>query len=153
MSQVTDEVDSAIARLDLRSQVRRLADVEAQRVNQEVLDEFVIGGVRRWWWETFRDPTASKSFPDGCAFEQLPEFVPDKTEECWFVVEDGDGDCYPVWEATPADAVRVVGECFAFEYYIVPKHKRWLICENHHDRVIGVGEQIVRAIRQVSTGI
>jgi hypothetical protein len=123
MSEVTDEVDGAISRLGLRAKVRRLTDTEAQQLNREILGAFVVGGDRRWWWEAFREPTASKVFRDG-GFRHLVELVPNKTEQCWFVVEDDDGACHPVWEMSPEDAAQVIGECFAFEYYIVPKHKR-----------------------------
>jgi hypothetical protein len=34
----------------------------------------------------------------------------------------------------------VVGECFAFEYYIIDKEKEWLLCENHYNLLIGIGE-------------
>lgn len=148
MSQVTDEVEGAIARLELFGTVRRLTDAEAQQLNHEIRAAFVIGGDRRWWWEAFREPIASKVFDDG-GFRHLEKLVPDKDEQCWFVVEDDDGPCYPVWESSPVDAAAVIGECFAFEYYIVSKAKRWLICENHHNLVIGVGEDVVRSIREI----
>jgi hypothetical protein len=147
MSQVTDEVDGAIARLGVRERVRRVSDAEAERVNLDLLDTFVVGGDRRWWWEAFRGPTAARVFDDGSAFRRLVELVPNAMEECWFVVEDDDAPFYPVWEATPADAAHVIGECFAFEYYIVPKDKRWLLCENHHNRVVGVGEEVISAMQ------
>jgi hypothetical protein len=146
MSDVTDEVGMAIGRLALSERVQRLPVEDAARINAELLNSFVVGGDRRWWWEAFREPSASKAFPDDMGFEHIVELVPNRAEKCWFVVEDTSSDSYPVYEATPEDVVSIVGECFAFEYYIAPKSKHWLICENHHGRIIGVGEEIVRAI-------
>lgn len=136
----------AIGRLALSERVRRLPVVDAARINAELLNSFVVGGDRRWWWEAFREPSATKAFPDDKGFEHIVELVPNRAEKCWFVVEDTGSDSYPVYEATPEDVASIVGECFAFEYYIAPKSKHWLICENHHGRIIGVGEEIVRAI-------
>lgn len=146
MSDVTDEIGMAIARLSLSERVRRLPEEHAARITAELLSSFVVGGDRRWWWEAFREPSASKAFPNDMGFEHIVELVPNRSEKCWFVVEDTHADSYPVYEATPEDVASIVGECFAFEYYIAPKSKRWLICENHHGRIIGVGEEIVRAI-------
>jgi hypothetical protein len=150
MSDVTEEVGMAIVRLDLCERVQRLPDEEAARVNAELLSSFVIGGERRWWWEAFHKPVVSKAFPDDKGFEHIVDLVPNRTEKCWFVVEDTDSGSYPVYEATPEDAASIVGECFAFEYYIAPKSKRWLICENHHGRIIGIGEEVIHAINEVA---
>lgn len=146
MSDVTDEIEMAIGRLALSERVQRLAKEDAAQITAELLNSFVVGGGRRWWWEAFRDPSASKAFPGDMGFEHIVELVPNRSEICWFVVEDVKADSYPVYEATPEDVASIVGECFAFEYYIAPKSKNWLICENHHGRIIGVGEEIVRAI-------
>lgn len=148
MSDVTEEVAAAISQLGLGERVQRLPDREAARVNAELLNVFVAGGERRWWWEVFREPVASKAFPDDKGFARIAELVPDRAERCWFVVEDTDADSYPVYEATPEDVVSIIGACFAFEYYLAPKSKRWLICENHHGCIIGVGKDVVGAINE-----
>jgi hypothetical protein len=146
MSDVTDEVGRAIERLSLGERVHRLSEEAAARITSELLISFVVGGDRRWWWESFREPSASKAFPDGRGFERIVDLVPNRAERCWFVVEDVNSDSYPVYDATPEDVASIVGECFAFEYYIAPKSRHWLICENHHGRIIGVGEEVSRAI-------
>ena len=136
----------AIARLALSERVQRLSEEDATRITAELLTSFVVGGDRRWWWEAFRQPSASKAFHDDRGFEHIVDLVPNRAEKCWFVVEDVDSDSYPVYDATPEDAASIVGECFAFEYYIVPKNKQWLICENQQGRSIGVGDEVTRAI-------
>lgn len=136
----------AIERLALGKRVQRLPEEDAARITTELLTSFVVGGDRRWWWEAFREPSASIAFPDDRGFEHIVDLIPNRAEKCWFVVEDANSDSYPVYDATPEDVASIVGECFAFEYYIVPKSKQWLICENHHGRIIGVGEEVTRAI-------
>jgi hypothetical protein len=47
-----------------------------------------------------------------------------------------------VCEASIEDIRDVIGECFGFEYYVVPKGLEWLLCENHHDILIAVGDAV-----------
>jgi hypothetical protein len=47
-----------------------------------------------------------------------------------------------VYDATPAAAQAVIGECYGFEYYLIAKDLSWLLCENHHDTLIGIGEVV-----------
>lgn len=149
MSFVLEEVENAIKLLKLSNEVN-LVKEEGEAIYKLLIETFVEGGDRRWWWESFRGPSESITFDDGKGFERLAELVPNKNEIVWFVVEDDQLPYYPIFEATTENAVKIIGECFAFEYYLVPKDKSWLLCENHHNRIVGVGENIVRAIKQVS---
>ena len=76
----------------------------------------------------------------------MTEIVPDSKEVIWFIAEDSQLPYYPIFEFNTENAVKIIGECFAYEYYIVPKHKRWLLCENHHDDAIGVGDEIISTL-------
>ena len=100
-----------------------------------------------WWWESFKAPSEYIHFVDGFGFEEVPNLVPNPNEVVWFVVEDTQSHCYPIFEATVSDAVKVIGECFAYEYYLIPKNKDWLICETHHNSVVGVGNEITSRIK------
>jgi hypothetical protein len=62
--------------------------------------------------------------------------VPHAQQKVWFVAEDSDSPSFPVHDATPAAAQAVIGECYAFEYYLIAKDLRWLLCENHHDTMM-----------------
>jgi len=149
MSQVLEEVENAIRLLKLTKEVN-LVDSEGEAIYKSLIETFVEGGDRRWWWESFRDHSESITFDDGKGFERLAEFVPNKSEVVWFVVEDDQLPYYPIFEATTENIIKIIGECFAFEYYLVSKDKSWLLCENHHNRIIGVGKNVARAIMQVS---
>ena len=59
-------------------------------------------------------------------------------------VEDDQLPFYPVYDSTPQAAQAVIGECYAFEYYLIAKDLSWLLCENHHDTLIGVGDEVRR---------
>ena len=70
------------------------------------------------------------------------EIVPDPSEHVWFIVEETNLPFYPVYDATTLAAQAVIGECYGFEYYLVAKTMTWILCENHHGRLIGVGNEI-----------
>jgi hypothetical protein len=143
MSEVIEEIENAIAKLKLEKDVIRLDDGEVKTVYLDLLATFVEGGDRRWWWESFKLPSRSKGYEDGKGFERLTKMVPDSKEKLWFIAEDVQLPYFPIFEASAEDVVKIIGECFAYEYYLVPKHKRWLLCENHHDNIIGVGDEVL----------
>jgi len=45
---------------------------------------------------------------------------------------------------------KIIGEWFAYKYYLVPKEKRWLIYKNDRDYLIAVGNEVALAIGQAS---
>ncbi len=149
MSQVLHEVENAISLLGLSKDVRLLKD-EGGPLYDSLVTHFVDGGDRRWWWEAFSSPSESITYDDGKGFEKLSQLVPDPEEVIWFVVEDDDLPNYPIFEASTENVVKIIGECFAFEYYLVPRDKSWLLCENHHNRIIGVGKQVASSIQRAN---
>nr|WP_180969996.1 DUF6756 family protein [Deinococcus planocerae] len=45
----------------------------------------------------------------------------------------------------------VLDELFLFEYYIVDKGYGWLLCETHHNMLIGVGQLIVERMQATAS--
>ena len=103
--------------------------------------QFVIKGNPRWWWEHFPSST-SRHFPKGDGCSQLVKLLPNPDEPVWFVAEDFVSPEFSVWEASPRDIQAILGECYAFEYYLIQKQFQWLLCENHHDVLIAVGKEV-----------
>lgn len=148
---VTDEIAKALESLSLfERDFRRLPDPEAKTLYVELLDTFVDGGDRRWWWEALKQEQTSIQFDDNKGFERIPLLVPDSRESVWFIAEEAQMPFYPIYEATPETITKVLGECYAFEYYIVPKSKEWLLCENHHGYVIGVGNAVKERLVRIA---
>lgn len=146
---ITDEIENAIKELSLsEGEFRQLPSQEAEPLYRELVNYFVEGGDRRWWWESFLKPSESVQFSDGKGFERITDIVPNKKENVWFVAEEDQLPFYPIYEATPETIQKVIGECYGFEYYIIPKSKEWLLCENHHDYVVGVGELVLSKLVQ-----
>jgi hypothetical protein len=80
----------------------------------------------------------------------LTTLTPDPNEHVWFVAEDDQLPFYPVFDATPKAAEQVIGQCFGFEYYLIAKDMTWLLCENHHDYLIGVGDPVATRLAQLA---
>jgi hypothetical protein len=57
-----------------------------------------------------------------------------------------------LYQATAKAIQQVIGECYGFEYYILPETLDWLVCENHHGQLIAVGELAVARLEQFAFG-
>jgi hypothetical protein len=142
MGQVTEEIANAIEALHLDvSDIRLLDKIDGKKVFDDLLTHFVKSGDRRWWWEDFKDVSFSFS-GNTKPFELLNEIIPETKDKVWLMVEDDQEDFYPIYETRPEIISQIIGECFGFEYYLIDKNKDWLICENHHNQLIGVGDKL-----------
>jgi len=130
--------------LQLEDQFKRLPKVEENRIYYEALAHFTnCKGEPTWWWEYFREelPHTSKCWRDGVAFERITKIVPDPNESVWCIVEENRTP-YPVYLSSPSVIQKVVGNSCGFEYYILNRDFKWLLCENHHEVLIAVGEPV-----------
>lgn len=149
MDFVTAEIERAIEKLGLPPEaMRRLPTVESEAVYFAALRHFVSSGDRVWWWEDFKEPAVSLVYEAGDAWRHLGDLVPDRNESVWFIAEDDHLPHYPVFETTPKVASSVLGECYAFEYYLIPKNFGWLVCENHHNVLLGIGAEVEWRLRR-----
>jgi hypothetical protein len=126
---------------------RLLPADEAATVYHSALCHFVRSGNPRWWWEYFPASTGVH-FASGDGWRHLVSLVPDSNERVWFIAEDFVSPEYSVWEGDTCDIQAVIGECSDFEYYIVQNQFRWLLCQNHHDVVVAVGQDVEDKLRQ-----
>jgi len=139
--EVVQEISAALGLLNIpTSSFRLLDDMDGEKIYNSALQNFVLSGDRRWWWEDFRMPSFRfKSFdypPD-----HIEEVLPDTQSSVWLIVEDDREAFYPVFEVKNiSDIGRVLNECFGFEYYIIEKNYQWLLCETHHKQLIGIGD-------------
>ena len=150
---IREEIDEARRRLGLS--VGQLAAVEegrARALTTKILARFTGGIDSWWWWEHFTLPAATAQFDDGKGFARITAVVPDPDERIWFIAEDDQLQPFPVYETTPAIAQSVIGECCAFEYYLIAKDLGWLLCENHHDVLMAIGVVHDRLIASTSVG-
>jgi len=118
--------------------------VEESLLVRQIEAHFVSAPGLTWWWSSFSVPTATRAFDDGLGFKHVAQIAPDAQETIWFVVEEASGDDFGVFETSVRNACAIVGQCPAFEYYLVAKDFSWLICENHHEVVIASGSAMRR---------
>ena len=95
----------------------------------------------RWLWDNLIPPTTSLHVKDGP--ERILKLMGGNSR-VWFVAEDWcntkeEGNLW-AFEGDLDAVVRVLGELHAFEYAVIDRKLEWLICENHHDVLIGAGE-------------
>jgi hypothetical protein len=149
MNSTRTEIERAVKSLQMpASKFRALPDAEAESVFQAALKHFVNGGDRRWWWEAFVGKSVSRKVDNG--WKLLACVVPAPDQNVWFIAEDDQLTSYPVFDATPEAVEQVIGECFGFEYYLIAKDMTWLLCENHHDYLIAVGEPVASRLSQLA---
>lgn len=142
MGEVSQEIHNAIKALHYSDeQIKKLHFDDGKLVFNELLNHFVKSGDRRWWWEDFNE--VSFDFIDyEKPFEHLIDIIPSVTDNVWLMVEDDQEDYYPIYDCKPSVIGHMISACFGFEYYVIDKSMEWLICENHHRRLIGIGRKL-----------
>lgn len=78
----------------------------------------------------------------------LEQLIP-ASESVWFIAEArGKKHVGNFWlyEGEVSAICAVLRECPAFEYYVVEKKMRWLVCENHHNVLIASGEPMASSL-------
>lgn len=140
MSLIQKEISTSVINLGLgHKDIFQLDRETARNVYFECLTHFVKSGDRRWWWEDFKQQSFSIDEFEH-PYQHLDKIIPDLNNRVWLMVEDGQEDFFPVYDCNPGIIKSLIGECSGFEYYIISKDKKWLICENHHSVLIGAGE-------------
>jgi hypothetical protein len=133
---------------------RLLGPHEYESVLRVVTEQFLDVGEKGLnyyrWWENFRGNTAS--FHTSNAYKLLPKLLP-HNQPLWFIAEDSSkkNAYFWVYEADAEAIVQVLAESHQFEYYIVSKKRDWLLCENHHEVLVAVGEPMIEALNRAKT--
>jgi hypothetical protein len=144
-------ITAAAKKLEIETQLRLVEPHRFQSILERIvatrtkLDKAATDAL--WWWEALLEPVAYRKAEDPLAL--LQELV-DPNEDIWFVAEANSpskklGNFW-LYEARIVPVCAVLAECPAFEYYILPRKMDWLLCENHHNLLIGSGEAIVRKL-------
>ena len=150
MGTVKDEIKEATQTLGLsEEQFAPVPENESMKLYQRLRNRFCSFPDAYWWWESFKAEHSSLHFENGKGFLKLTEICPDPAESVWFVAESSTLPSFPVYEGTVEAIQRVIGECHAFEYYLVNKECSWLVCENHHDVVFAVGSPVKERLEQL----
>lgn len=151
------DIEEAVKALRLSANTFRLVSLhEYEPILVSILERFTTLGKKgvnySWWWGSFKEPHASihVTYPP----DVLQKLVPHQ-ERVWFVAEDWrrtkrHGNFW-LYEGTVAAITKLLGEMHGFEYYIVSKKLEWLLGEDHHGVLIGVGQVVIERIENLKT--
>lgn len=117
-------------------------------VLDRILETFTRGGIanrgRSWLWEDLEDPAYSLVRPH--AYRVIRQVAPPETP-VWFMTEDDDGTKrhgnYWLFEGDLGAVVDIIENHSYLEYYVMSRKLEWMLLENHHNVLYGVGEWIV----------
>jgi hypothetical protein len=126
---------------------RRLTPDETLQAVQRAEARFVLGRNVVWWWEHLRHRhLVTWGKQQGCTL--VPLLAPAGGEQVWLIITDVAGSPL-AYEGTVEACCAVIGECAAFEYYLVARDCSWLLGENHHDALSVAGFRALRRLKQV----
>ncbi len=150
MDGLYEEILAAIRLIGLpEGTFRPVPPSEAEPIVRQVEQRYVREPGRRWWWEAFRCRAYAVAFTDQRGFRRLTEVVPAPKEPVWLIANVDEDSPGPVLAFEGSiDAIQaVIGQCYAFEYYVVARRYEWLICETHHNLVIAQGYKAMKRLR------
>lgn len=150
------DIEEAVKALNLPpSDFRLVSFHEYEPILMSILDRFTTLGKKglndHRWSDSFKEPSCSVYLEDTPGV--LKELIPPQ-EDVWFVIEDWKGTKrqgkFWLYEGKISAIIEVIREMHSFEYYIVSKKFEWLLGEDHHGVLIGVGHSITEKIKNHS---
>jgi len=117
---------------------------------RRIAEKFIVQGRAGlkyvWLWEHFHEPTVSSNEQDAI---KLLELKLPKDQSYWFLASEENGK-YWVAEGIGEGIIQVLKEMYCFEYYIIERNFRWIVCENHHGTLIQAGKHGIVGAEQTS---
>lgn len=132
-----------------KSDLREIAPLQAKATLKKIVDRFCTRQDARWWWECFRKNLPAYSRQLDYAYNFLDQIVPVREEKVWLIVEEYHPISFRLYLGTVPNIQKVIGECPSFEYYLVACDYSWLVCENHHNYLIAVGDKVVARFQEL----
>lgn len=130
---------------------RAIGITEWEPIMKRIEDKFVSTryNASRWWWDgNFKGSVHAIVLPDH-PFEVVDKLIPPQ-EQVWFIAEEQSGqDKLWLFEGNIKAIQQVLIESCYFEHYIVSKKYEWLLCENHHGVLYGVGDIVIEKLKQM----
>lgn len=150
---IRDEINEVKKTLNLSDDELNLTRLtKYQEILHSIREKFTTlkaNKIRNWWWDSFINPYFyfyPKNINHALAF-----LVPEK-ESVWFVIDDETKTLEPYWlyEGKIHSIIAVLNELPFCEYYIISKHLDWILCENHHNILIGCGDSMIEKMKTLS---
>ena len=146
MRNLREDIEKVKKEISLNgNSLKEVSHFEYEEILKKINSEFLTTNKyddEIWWWQSYKDlKRYAIHFREGYAFEILDKLLPNKDTRYWFIASEGNGK-YWLYESGIEVIKKIIQEMYGFEYYIVDKKYNWVLCENHHDILIGLGEEI-----------
>lgn len=132
-------------------QLKEIGKQQWQQILDKIENTFIKNyninnSTKHPYWERLKGDSISICFENNDAYKVLDTLI-DKNESVWFLIQEGE----KIWlyDGRIEYIEKVIEECYAFEYYLVSKKFLWLLCENHHGYLIGIGNPVVDKMRKL----
>lgn len=132
MNKFTNEV--LIAAKQVGCNASALTSAEGSQLLEDVRQKFSTGIKSAYFWETIKDKSSVQNKE---AWSWIGDFIKEKPAIMLFA--DSKNDAGVEFEKGGC-IVKTLWECTGFEFYLTNRETDYLICFNHHDFLIGVGE-------------
>ncbi|MDX2241287.1 MAG: DUF6756 family protein [Leptolyngbyaceae cyanobacterium bins.302] len=151
-----DEITLSLQELHIPAENFHFVSLHSyQSILEQIVEYFTVSGKKtltyNWWWDSFnfKEPCITYNPESGYPEELLPHLIPAE-ELVWFVATDSGRQRNKFWlcEGTIKAIAQVIANSYSFEYYLASKKFRWLLCVNHHDILIAVGEEMVNKLQK-----
>ncbi|MEH2231071.1 MAG: DUF6756 family protein [Nostoc sp.] len=151
------DIEETIKTLNLSCNDFRLVSLhEYEEILVSILERFTSLGKKGLnyccWWGSFKEPSCSIHLEYAPDF--LKELVP-LEETVWFVTEDWkrtkQHGNYWLYQGKLVVIADLIAEMYGFEYYIVSKKFEWLLGEDRHGVLIGVGQSMTEKIEYLKS--
>ena len=155
MSSRRDEIEEARRSLGIGvDDFDLVAPHQAPAVLRKISDTFTSLGhlaeKRLWWWEHLKGKQVTL-WPNSLAEALCALIAP--AETYWFLAEESEHlkNGFPFWlyRGSGQAILRILAETPHFEFYIVENHLEWLLCSNHHNALIGVGNEVTSRLEKI----
>lgn len=148
---VRNDIERVIKELGLdRSKLFEVPKLRWEEILRNVIEEFVhkthYTNELHMAWNRFKDPQVIMRFHNDDGYKYIADLVDDAY--VWFIVEDNKDKLW-VYEGMPDVIIKVIGDAyFIDEYYIISKKYEWILCEDHHRILHGVGDKILDRVKR-----
>ena len=145
------EISKEIDKLSLDRERFSLVNItQWKNIENKIADSFLQNGISDknyvLWWEHFKEKNTA--FPCDNSLEILPQIIPND-EKIYLYIEDFDREAkFWLYEGYIKEICMILGELYFVEYYLVSKKMEWLVCENHHEVLMAIGEEIERKLKK-----
>ncbi len=131
MGYIKDEVLAAANRID--AEISELSELEGRLIRQQIITKYVSHENPHWLWEYFIGHSLVRNRD---AWKWISEFIDDQICILFFNEID---DTAMFRLSSGHLLVKLLSECFLFEFYVTNEHLDYLLCENHHDIFYALG--------------